>query len=112
MLVLTSDDEGLPNVVLEGMAAGLPVVSTPAGEARRIVEDDVDGLVVPFGDAGAVADAMRRLARTPLLRARLGSAGRSKVRRDYALESLPERLAALYRSAASLKGRRLREVLA
>jgi glycosyltransferase involved in cell wall biosynthesis len=106
MLVLTSDDEGLPNVLLEAMAAGLPVVSTPAGDAARIVETGVNGVLVPFGDVAACAGTMVELADSPALRRRLGGAARESMRRNFALESLPERLRALYRSAARLKGRR------
>ncbi len=106
MLVLSSDDEGLPNVLLEAMAASLPVVSTPAGDAGRIVEPGVNGLLVPFGDSAAFAGAIAQLAGSPALRRRLGEAARESVRRGFALESLPERLRTLYRSAARVKGSR------
>jgi glycosyltransferase involved in cell wall biosynthesis len=113
MFVLTSDDEGLPNALLEAMAAGLAVLTTPAGEAARLVEPGASGLLVPFGDPAALAAALLHLAQSPELRAALGRAARETVRRSYALESLPARLRALYRSAALLDGRRaLAEALA
>ena len=56
MLVLSSDHEGCPNVVMEAMAARRPVVTTPAGDAGVLVEDGVSGYVVPFDDVEAMAD--------------------------------------------------------
>ena len=68
MLVLSSDHEGCPNVVLEAMAARRPVVTTPAGDAGDVVEEGVSGYVVPFDDVEAMASRMVRLAEFPELR--------------------------------------------
>src|SRR5205807_1613610 len=75
MLALTSDQEGLPNVILEAMAARLPVVTTPAGDAADVIEDGVSGFVVPFDAIEDLADRLVRLARSPALRRKLGGAG-------------------------------------
>ncbi len=68
--------EPFGQVVLEGMAAGLPVVAAAAGGRAEIVTDGVDGLLVAPGDAAALAAALTRLAADPQLRERLGAAGR------------------------------------
>ncbi len=56
LLALPSFTEGMPNVVLEAFAAGVPVVSTAVGGAPEVVEDGVSGFLVPPGDAAALAD--------------------------------------------------------
>lgn len=106
MLVLSSDHEGFPNVVLEAMAARLPVVATPAGDVPRIVEDERTGYVVPFDDIDAMALRMVRLAASPDLRQRLGDAGRARVEEQYSYETLGSRLIATYREMAESQGHR------
>ncbi len=71
---MSSDYEGMPNALMEAMAAGVPVVSTdcPIGGPRELVADGESGLLVPVGDAGALADAMLRLLADGNLRARMG----------------------------------------
>jgi glycosyltransferase involved in cell wall biosynthesis len=103
MLVLTSDDEGVPNVVLEAMAAGLPVVATPAGDTPDIVEDGVTGLIVPFGDANAIADRIVALCASPQRRRQLGEAGRERLAHRYRVDGLGERMLDLYRSIDARK---------
>src|SRR5262245_9428621 len=100
LLVLTSDFEGSPNVVLEAMAAGLPVVTTPAGDAGTLVQDGVSGDVVPFNDTGRLAEHMARLASDPDLRARYGRAGRRRAEQDYGSQGLADRLLAIYGKVA------------
>lgn len=100
MLVLSSDHEGFPNVVLEAMSARLPVVATPAGDVRRVVKDGETGYVVPFDDIDAMAAHMVRLAISPALRERLGNAGRTRVEQFYSFGALGERLLSIYHSMA------------
>jgi glycosyltransferase involved in cell wall biosynthesis len=83
VLVLPSRREGLPNVMLEAAAAGLPSITTDATGCRDAMQDGVTGLVVPVGDPARLADAMATLAADPSRRARMGAAGRSFVERHY-----------------------------
>jgi glycosyltransferase involved in cell wall biosynthesis len=76
-MVLVSRHEGLPNVVLEAMAHALPVVATPVGGIPDLVEDGVNGLLVPVGDTAALAAALSRLSADPALARRLGTAARA-----------------------------------
>jgi glycosyltransferase involved in cell wall biosynthesis len=85
--------------VVEGMAAGLPVVATDAGGPAEVITDDVDGLLYPMGDAKALASQLRRLADDSELRHRLGMAARRR-----AADFTPDKIAAVvigaYRRAA------------
>jgi len=69
---LPSVSEGCPNVLMEAMAAGLPCVATRVGAAETLVEHEVSGLLVPWGDSAALAEALDRIRRDPELAARLG----------------------------------------
>jgi glycosyltransferase involved in cell wall biosynthesis len=73
--------EGLPNVLLEAMAHGLPVVATPVAGVRDLVQHDVNGLLIAPDDAGALRQALVRLASEPDLADRLARAGRASVER-------------------------------
>ena len=97
MLVSCSEDEGMPNVILEAMAAGLPVVTTPAGDSRFLVEDGLSGHVVPFGDLLAMATRMVRLAHSCSLRIEMGARGRRVVERLFTIERLGADLLDVYR---------------
>ena len=73
--------EGLPNVLIEAMAHGRPVVATPCAGTRDLLVDDVNGLVVPAGDATALERQLRRLAHEPELGTRLGGHARVTAER-------------------------------
>lgn len=100
LLVLTSDNEGFPNVILEAMAAALPIVTTPAGDAGTIVTDSSAGYVVPFSDSIALSQRIITLADHSELRSTMGQAGRARVERDFALTGMASRLLALYEAIA------------
>lgn len=74
-----SYSEGLGSVILEGINAGLPVVATDTGGIPDIVSNNQSGLLVPTGDARALADAIVKVATDDLLRARLISGGQDKI---------------------------------
>ena len=75
LVALTSEHEGFPNALLEGMASGRPVVSTSVGGVPELVRDGVDGLLVP-PDGRGLADAMLRILCDDGLRARMGGDAR------------------------------------
>jgi len=96
MLVLTSDYEGTPNVVLEAMACGLPVITTRAGEIPDLVEDGETGYVTDLGDVEAIANAIVELANHPDRREQMGKVARARVEARYSLDMLGPRLMAIY----------------
>lgn len=106
ILALTSDHEGLPNVILEAMAAKLPVVTTPAGDAATVIEDGVSGYVVSFDAVEELAERLVRLARAPALRHELGEAGYARVTERYSCAGLANRLLVVYRAVAQHAGHR------
>lgn len=84
--VLASTAEGLPNAIMEAMAAGLPVVSTDVGGVRELLDDGRLGRLVRPGDAAGLASAMRDvMCLSPAARRRLGDAGRARITRTFAL---------------------------
>jgi glycosyltransferase involved in cell wall biosynthesis len=98
-------NEGQPYVILEAMAAGLPVVSTPKGAIEDMVRDGVNGFIVPDRTPAALAAALLRLEADPALRRRLGAAGRHRYRAHFTdertIETLVGWLAHVTRGAAS-----------
>jgi glycosyltransferase involved in cell wall biosynthesis len=99
-LVLCSDYEGFPNVVLEAMAASLPVISTPVGDAERIVREDQTGYMVDLDDTDSMAERMVELANSPLTRRRLGAEGRRCVEQEFDYETLLVRLLSVFHDFA------------
>jgi len=97
-LAITSDFEGTPNVALEAMACGLPVVSTRVGGISDIIEDGVSGLLAEREDEEALAMHLCNLAADPNLREELGSNARRNVVGRCSLQRLPKYLEDLYAS--------------
>ena len=88
--------DGLPNVVLEALAAGAPLVSTPAGGIASVVEHGRTGLLVPERDSDALADAIETLLADDELRNRIGQAARREVCERYTWDQYAARLESLY----------------
>ena len=95
--LLTSKEEGFSNVILESMAAGLPMIVTDVGGNPEAVLDGETGLVVPASDPKAIGTAVLRLARDPDLRRRLGEAGRERVAREFSMDRCVNAHDELYR---------------
>jgi glycosyltransferase involved in cell wall biosynthesis len=96
--VVTSsgDRDGIPVVLMEAMAKGLAVVSTPVTGIPELVRDGRTGLLVPERDARALADAIRVLAKDPDLRWELGREGQRAVRLEYTVAKSAEALKRLF----------------
>jgi colanic acid/amylovoran biosynthesis glycosyltransferase len=98
------DRDGLPNVVVEALSQGLPVVATRAAAIPELVVDGVHGRLVPPADAGALAGAIEHLARDPEARRRMGAAGIQRVADGWDLDAGADRLHQLLRATFSAAG--------
>ena len=98
--ILSSSWENFPHTVVEALAVGTPVVATSTGGVAEVVRDGENGLLVPVGDAGALADAVRRFFADEALRERLRSAAAPSVA-GYAPELVFARLEATLDRAAA-----------
>ena len=99
ILALPSFAENLPMSVIEGMAGGLAIVATPVGAVEDIITHNQTGLLVPPGDAAALADALRRLIENPELRHRLGSAAAEFHRKHLEIGAYAHKLTKIWRDA-------------
>jgi glycosyltransferase involved in cell wall biosynthesis len=97
LLLVTSDRESFGIVLIEGMACGLPTISTDPPGIRSVVEAGTTGLLAPVGDAAALGAALDRLASDPGLRRALGTAGRARCEARYGWPQVVDRLEAVYR---------------
>ena len=99
--------EGMPLVVLEAMAFGLPVVATDVGGVRDAIPDETFGAVVPPADPGALAAAIRRYADSSRLRERVGDAAQRRALARFTRDRMVERTIGVYESVlASRRARR------
>jgi glycosyltransferase involved in cell wall biosynthesis len=96
------DRDGIPVVLMEAGAAGLPVVSTHVSGIPELVRHGQTGWLVPPGDEHALADAIATLAGNPALRRRLGRNARAVVEAEFNIEASASRLEQVLRYAASL----------
>ncbi len=101
--------EGIPNVLKEAMACGLPVVAAASGGIPELVDESC-GILVRPRDPAAIADALQRLCDQPALRRRMGIAGREKIVREFNLNLSTAMRAELFFRGAD--GRRSRQRLA
>lgn len=95
--VQPSYQEGLSNAVLEAMAAGLPIVGTRISGNEDVVTDGDNGLLVPPGDAAALADALCQLVENPQLAARMGARSRARAEERFSVPAIVGKLERAYR---------------
>jgi len=96
LLVLNSKSEACPLVVLEGLASGVPVVSTAVGGVPELITHGENGWLVPAGDQQEMADAIVSLIQQPRLRATLAENGRRHVESNFTVEKFMEQWEAVY----------------
>jgi glycosyltransferase involved in cell wall biosynthesis len=96
ILVLPSYSEGFSIVILEAMAAGLPIVTTPVGALPEVLEEGVHCLFVQPGDLNALADRLVTLINNPMLRSQMGSENRRKVKAEFNADTFTQGLAAIW----------------
>lgn len=101
-LVQPSEFEGLPLTVLEGMASALPVIVTDVVGNNEAVIAGECGLVVPPGDAGALAQAIEQVLGDPALAARLGARARRRVEREFTAARMAQRTEQVYQTVLRL----------
>jgi glycosyltransferase involved in cell wall biosynthesis len=97
--------EPFGQVVLEGMAAGVPVVAADTGGPAEIVQHDINGLLYPMGDRAALAAALRQLGSDPARRLRLAEFGLATVA-SYHPDAVVDRLQGVYRGVTNRAARR------
>ncbi len=97
VLVLPSRWEGMPNVALEAMACGLPVIATAVGGTPEVVAHRETGILVPPEQPLALAQAMAVLLADASLREKMGQAGRRRVETEFSIDTAVARTEALYR---------------
>lgn len=96
VLLLPSRLEGLPVAILEAMASGVAVITTPVGAIPDAISDGETGLLTPVGDAPALGAAITRLLDDPPLRSGLAAAARQRFEQRFTIERTAEQFARLY----------------
>jgi glycosyltransferase involved in cell wall biosynthesis len=97
VLLLPSRAEGLPVAILEAMAYGLTIITAPVAAIEDAIADHETGLLVPAGDAAALAAALLEVMSDAGLREKLGHAARDRYRREFTLKIYADRVRRLYR---------------
>ena len=104
--VLAASAEACGRVLLEAMALAKPVVGTASGGTPEIVKDGVTGILVPPGDAGAMADALEILLRDPARAGSMGAAGRDRAAAHFTIQAHAEKTMRVYTELLAARGGR------
>jgi Glycosyl transferases group 1 len=103
VLALPSHTEGLPNAVLEACAANVPVVATKAGGTVEVVEDGVNGFLVPIGDTEAMAGRLIDMLADENRRSDMGLVGRQRVVEQFSFSAQADLYCQLFEEVCSTK---------
>lgn len=98
---LPSKNEGMPMSVLEAMAHGVPTIATPVGGVPQVIEDGVNGYLMPVDDEERLSELLCRLMANSGLRADMGNAGRERISTDFNIDLILKRLCMLYKGLFS-----------
>jgi glycosyltransferase involved in cell wall biosynthesis len=101
IVVLPSYREGLPKVLLEAAACGLPIVATDVPGCREIILDGINGILVPVKNSVALADAIKKLIEKPELRSRMGVKGRELVENEFSQDKIIKETLELYEKVST-----------
>jgi glycosyltransferase involved in cell wall biosynthesis len=101
---LTSYTEGMPNVVMEAAAAGLPVVSTACGGSMELIEHGVTGFLVSPDDAAAMSKHLDLLLANAAGYRRISQAAREKMYREFSVKAMVTRMTQVYEEALAMRG--------
>lgn len=96
LLVLASLHEGLPNAVMEAMAAGVPVVATAVGGTKELIIDGESGYLTPPSDSAALANRITHALRDDENRAKITSAARSRINAEYGMDRMVDSVERVY----------------
>ena len=103
IFAMSSEQEGLPNALLEAMSAAKPSVVTTAGGMKEVVQDGVTGFIVPVGDSAALARAMKKLVIDKELSKSMGKAAREYIEKNFSIQATVRVWENLYRGLVQKK---------
>lgn len=95
VFLITSKNEGMPNVIMEAMSFSLPVVTTDAGDASYLIKDGVNGFVCPIGEYHIIAENLINLISSSTLRNSFGKKGYEILKSEFSLEKLGKKYEAI-----------------
>ncbi len=96
IFMLPSIKEGFPYTILEAGFAGLPVIATDVGDAKEIIKDMETGILIKPGESKEIAYAIRHLIQNPEIIKKLGGAIEEKVKKEFSIKNMVEKIFALY----------------
>ncbi len=96
MLILPSKNEGQPYVILEAIAAGLPIIATNVGCVPEMVQDGLNGFLIEPGDIEALAEKICVLLTDDALRRKMGQASRERFLAEFTFDKFAERMRAVF----------------
>ena len=106
LLVLTSEHEGFPNVILEGMAANLPIVTSDVGDSKKIVIDGLSGFVIAGDNNSGFEEKIELLLASKDIREKMGNAGRKIVENEFNISKIDEILLNVLIQIAEMCGKK------